>query len=147
MVRNDTHQTHTHTLRKKLPNAKPLQAYGALGSSASHQAIKNNEGDIVMWLGAFGKKNRHSESRKIDTHTHPHTRYAHIQIQKGFQVDAQKSTACHSSVPDGEFFSSGSLEGRELTHSLHGVHTAHATPRCAATKPLKAWGYKRSARE
>ena len=41
------------TLRKKLPNPKPLQANGALGSSASHQAIKNNEGDIVIWLGAF----------------------------------------------------------------------------------------------
>ena len=46
---------HTHTLRKKLPNAKPLQVHRALalGSSASHKTIKNNEGDIVMWLGAF----------------------------------------------------------------------------------------------
>ena len=36
--------TAAHTRSKKHPNAKPLQANGALGSSASRQAIKNNEG-------------------------------------------------------------------------------------------------------
>ena len=48
VVRKAKGHTHTHTHFVRSSQHKPLQANRALGSSASRQAIQNNEGDIVI---------------------------------------------------------------------------------------------------
>ena len=58
--------THTH-YAKSSQTVEPLQANGALGSSATHQASKSN-GCIVM----KARRRKKIDTQK-DTHTHRHT--------------------------------------------------------------------------
>ena len=132
--------THTHTLGKKLKSKTPAgkRGIGQLSFSSGHQ---NNEGDIVMWLGAF-LRGAVGEIVMTGNSTHTNTHRGVLKSQKkslGTQTSRGHSLLhiLHASLmhKQGRYKSSSALHhGRHLltwhtnAHTYKCLHTNTQTP-------------------